>query len=71
MHTGRLSITRRTLLSIHPFGNISCKIAVTGQVLREALLSGVSMLPTGNDGGHFGAYAPGHVRKFVLPLFQY
>jgi pimeloyl-ACP methyl ester carboxylesterase len=30
-----------------------------------------TMLPTGNDGGHFGAYAPGHLRKFVLPLFQY
>jgi pimeloyl-ACP methyl ester carboxylesterase len=30
-----------------------------------------SMLPTGNDGGHYGAYAPGHLRKFVLPLFQY
>jgi 2',3'-cyclic-nucleotide 2'-phosphodiesterase (5'-nucleotidase family) len=41
-------LTRRTLLSIHPFGNIACKIAVTGQVLREALLSGVSMLPIGN-----------------------
>jgi 5'-nucleotidase/UDP-sugar diphosphatase len=41
-------LTRRTLLSIHPFGNIACKIAVTGQVLREALLSGVSFLPIGN-----------------------
>ncbi len=26
---------------------------------------------TGNDGGHYGAYQPGHLRKFVLPLFQY
>ena len=25
----------------------------------------------GHDGGHYGAYQPGHVRKFVLPLFQY
>jgi pimeloyl-ACP methyl ester carboxylesterase len=27
--------------------------------------------PTGHDGGHYGAYQPGHLRKFVLPLFQY
>jgi hypothetical protein len=25
----------------------------------------------GHDGGHFGAYAPGHLRRFVLPLFRY
>ncbi|MFO0810459.1 MAG: alpha/beta hydrolase [Gemmataceae bacterium] len=25
----------------------------------------------GNDGGHFGAYAQGHLKMFVLPLFQY
>jgi hypothetical protein len=25
----------------------------------------------GNDGGHFGAYAPEHLRRFVLPLFRY
>lgn len=25
----------------------------------------------GNDGSHFGAYAQGHLKKFVLPLFQY
>ncbi len=25
----------------------------------------------GHDGGHFGGYAQGHLRKFVLPLFQY
>lgn len=30
-----------------------------------------TMLQTGNDGGHYGAYAPGHLRKFILPLFQY
>jgi pimeloyl-ACP methyl ester carboxylesterase len=30
-----------------------------------------TMIQTGNDGGHFGAYAPGHLKKFVLPLFQY
>jgi 2',3'-cyclic-nucleotide 2'-phosphodiesterase (5'-nucleotidase family) len=40
-------LTRRTLLSIHPFGNIVCKIAVSGKVLLGALNSGVSKLPTG------------------------
>jgi hypothetical protein len=25
----------------------------------------------GHDGGHFGAYQPGHLRRFVLPLFRY
>jgi pimeloyl-ACP methyl ester carboxylesterase len=30
-----------------------------------------SMLQTGHDGGHYGAYSPGHLRKFVLPLLQY
>jgi alpha-beta hydrolase superfamily lysophospholipase len=25
----------------------------------------------GHDGGHYGAYQPGHLRRFVLPLFQY
>jgi 2',3'-cyclic-nucleotide 2'-phosphodiesterase (5'-nucleotidase family) len=44
-------LTRRTLLSIHPFGNIACKIAVSGRVLREALVHGVSLLPLG--GGRF------------------
>src|SRR5204863_429166 len=38
---------RRTLLSMHPFGNIVCKIAVSGRVLLEALNSGVAKLPTG------------------------
>jgi 5'-nucleotidase / UDP-sugar diphosphatase len=41
-------ITRRTLLSIHPFGNIACKIAVSGRVLRDALEHGVSRLPNGD-----------------------
>jgi len=40
-------LTRRTLLSIHPFGNIVCKIAVSGRVLLSALSSGVSKLPAG------------------------
>jgi 2',3'-cyclic-nucleotide 2'-phosphodiesterase (5'-nucleotidase family) len=40
-------ITRRTLLSIHPFGNIACKLAVSGRVLHDALEHGVSRLPAG------------------------
>lgn len=44
-------LTRRTLLSIHPFGNIVCKIDVNGRVLLEALNHGVSILPLG--GGRF------------------
>ncbi|HXD75666.1 MAG TPA: 5'-nucleotidase C-terminal domain-containing protein [Vicinamibacterales bacterium] len=38
-------LTRRTLLSIHPFGNIACKIEISGRVLRDALVHGVSNLP--------------------------
>jgi 5'-nucleotidase / UDP-sugar diphosphatase len=38
-------LTRRTLLTIHPYGNIVCKVAVSGRLLLEALNSGVSMLP--------------------------
>jgi 2',3'-cyclic-nucleotide 2'-phosphodiesterase (5'-nucleotidase family) len=41
-------ITRRTLLAMHPFGNVNCKISVTGRVLLAALNSGVSKLPTGS-----------------------
>jgi len=41
-------LTRRTLLAMHPFGNVNCKIAVTGRVLLAALNSGVSKLPTGS-----------------------
>ncbi len=40
-------LTRRTLLSIHPFGNIACEIAVSGRVLLDALNHGVSKLPSG------------------------
>jgi 2',3'-cyclic-nucleotide 2'-phosphodiesterase (5'-nucleotidase family) len=40
-------LTRRTLLSIHPFGNVVCKIAVSGRVLLDALNHGVSKLPGG------------------------
>ena len=41
-------LTRRTLLSIHPFGNVVCKVAVSGRVLLEALNHGVSKLPGGS-----------------------
>jgi 2',3'-cyclic-nucleotide 2'-phosphodiesterase (5'-nucleotidase family) len=38
-------LTRRTLLEIHPFGNVVCKLSVPGRVLLQALNSGVSKLP--------------------------
>ena len=38
-------ITRRTLVEIHPFGGVVCKIAVPGRVVLEALDSGVSKMP--------------------------
>jgi len=38
-------ITRRTIIAIHPFGNVICKIALPGRVLFDALTSGVSALP--------------------------
>jgi 2',3'-cyclic-nucleotide 2'-phosphodiesterase (5'-nucleotidase family) len=38
-------LTRRTLLAMHPFGNVVCKISVSGRVLLQALNSGVSKLP--------------------------
>ena len=40
-------LTRRTLIAMHPFGNVNCEIAVTGRVLLAALNSGASKLPTG------------------------
>jgi 5'-nucleotidase / UDP-sugar diphosphatase len=40
-------LTRRTLLAMHPFGNVNCEIAITGRVLLAALNNGVSKLPTG------------------------
>jgi 2',3'-cyclic-nucleotide 2'-phosphodiesterase (5'-nucleotidase family) len=42
------SVSRRTLLEIHPFSNVICKIEVTGRVLLEALNMGVSKLPAAN-----------------------
>jgi 5'-nucleotidase len=38
-------ITRRTVIEIHPFGNIVCKIAIPGRILLTALNYGVSKLP--------------------------
>ena len=38
-------LTRRTLIAMHPFGNVNCEIAVTGRVLLAALNNGVSKLP--------------------------
>jgi 2',3'-cyclic-nucleotide 2'-phosphodiesterase (5'-nucleotidase family) len=41
-------LTGRTLLAMHPFGNVNCEIEVTGRVLIAALNSGVSKLPGGS-----------------------
>jgi 5'-nucleotidase len=38
-------ITRRTVIEIHPFGNIVCKISIPGRVLLAALNHGVAKLP--------------------------
>ena len=38
-------LTRRTLLAMHPFGNVVTVIDVSGQVLLRALNAGVSKLP--------------------------
>lgn len=38
-------ISRATLLEIHPFGNVVCKIALSGLRLLEALNHGVARLP--------------------------
>jgi 2',3'-cyclic-nucleotide 2'-phosphodiesterase (5'-nucleotidase family) len=40
-------LTRRTLIAMHPFGNVNCEIAITGRVLLAALNNGVSKLPMG------------------------
>ena len=39
-------ITRRTVVAMHPFGNLICVVEVPGRVLLQALNSGVSKLPT-------------------------
>jgi 5'-nucleotidase len=38
-------ITRRTVIEVHPFGNIVCKISIPGRVLLAALNHGVAKLP--------------------------
>lgn len=42
---GAGSLLRRDLVEMHPFGNIVCKVAVTGRVILEALNFGASRLP--------------------------
>jgi 5'-nucleotidase len=39
-------LTRRTILAMHPFGNVITVVEVTGTVLLEALNAGVSKLPS-------------------------
>ncbi len=38
-------ITRRTLVALHPFGNVVCKVAVAGRVIAAALDNGVASYP--------------------------
>jgi len=38
-------LTRRTLLEIHPFGSVVCKVAISGRTLLEALNHGVARMP--------------------------
>ncbi len=38
-------VRRRALVAVHPFGNVICKVEVTGTVLLQALNSGVSKMP--------------------------
>jgi 2',3'-cyclic-nucleotide 2'-phosphodiesterase (5'-nucleotidase family) len=40
------ALSRRNLVEMHPFGNVVCKIALSGRVVLEALNAGVSGLPT-------------------------
>ena len=39
------SLTRRTLIEIHPFGNVVCTLSVPGKVVVDALEHAVSRLP--------------------------
>jgi 5'-nucleotidase len=39
-------LTRRTLIAMHPLGNVVCKIDVTGAQLLDALNGGLSRVPT-------------------------
>ena len=38
-------LTRRTLLEMLPFGNLICKVAISGRIVLQALNSGVAKLP--------------------------
>jgi 2',3'-cyclic-nucleotide 2'-phosphodiesterase (5'-nucleotidase family) len=44
-------LTRRSLIEIHPFGNVICVIQVTGSTVLQALNHGVALLPAA--GGQF------------------
>lgn len=44
------TIRRRDLISIHPFGNVICKVEISGAVLLQALNTGVSKLPAALGG---------------------
>lgn len=46
-------ITERTLLEMHPFGNVVCTVAMTGRMLLAALNNGVSLLPDTANAGRF------------------
>ncbi len=39
------ALTRRTLLAMHPFGNVVCKLELPGAVLLQALNNGVAKFP--------------------------
>ena len=38
-------LTRRTLIEMHPFGGVICKVAVAAAIITQALNNGVSKLP--------------------------
>jgi 2',3'-cyclic-nucleotide 2'-phosphodiesterase (5'-nucleotidase family) len=38
-------LTKRTLLAMHPFGNVVSKISATGRIVLQALEHGVSRMP--------------------------
>jgi 2',3'-cyclic-nucleotide 2'-phosphodiesterase (5'-nucleotidase family) len=38
-------LSRRTIVEMHPFGNVVCKVAVPGRVVLQALNNGVARMP--------------------------
>lgn len=46
-------VTQKTLLEIHPFGNVVCTVEMTGRVLLQALNNGTSLLPDFANAGRF------------------